>query len=298
MIGGASNPEASFPEAFFRLDGTSGTAAVDWMDEGGSAGFHGGVELDQPGAMEESSAVHLDGEGAYVDLGAEWDPYSFADRECGAESGYSVEMWVKFDAAEPDGREELFSRSEGGAGVSLYRSANGRLNFSVGPFGDVPTVSSEPVEDNEWHHVVATMAERAEPCVSISAFGFGAERELGAATVDDVAIYGEALDDAEIQSHLAVGDAPETETVLLPAIDPEAPDEDADGVPDELDNCPAVSNPDQEDSDGDGVGDACQGELDSDGDGVVDELDNCPEDVNPLQEDTDEDGVGDVCEAE
>ena len=35
------------------------------------------------------------------------------------------------------------------------------------------------------------------------------------------------------------------------------PDRDGDGVPDDTDNCPALANPDQEDADGDGFGDAC-----------------------------------------
>src|SRR5262245_60591959 len=59
---------------------------------------------------------------------------------------------------------------------------------------------------------------------------------------------------------------------------PVAADFDLDGVPDELDNCFDGSNPDQLDSDGDGLGDACDptpnGETDGDG---VDELtDLCP----------------------
>ena len=36
-------------------------------------------------------------------------------------------------------------------------------------------------------------------------------------------------------------------------------DTDLDGIPDDQDNCPNTANPDQVDSDGDGVGDACTG---------------------------------------
>jgi hypothetical protein len=51
-------------------------------------------------------------------------------------------------------------------------------------------------------------------------------------------------------------------------------DADGDGVPDALDNCPSVPNPDQTDADGDGLGDAC--DPDDDNDGVSDEVDVCP----------------------
>jgi hypothetical protein len=65
---------------------------------------------------------------------------------------------------------------------------------------------------------------------------------------------------------------------------------------DPADNCPLVYNPGQEDSDGDGTGDVCEG--DADGDTVVDDDDNCPEVDNPDQSDVDEDEIGDACDTE
>jgi hypothetical protein len=43
-------------------------------------------------------------------------------------------------------------------------------------------------------------------------------------------------------------------------IGPTAPDSDCDGVPDSVDNCPLVDNPNQSDVDSDGVGDVCDSE--------------------------------------
>jgi hypothetical protein len=42
-------------------------------------------------------------------------------------------------------------------------------------------------------------------------------------------------------------------------------DEDADGIPNSGDNCPFMKNPEQEDTDGDGIGDICQADINNDG---------------------------------
>jgi hypothetical protein len=54
-------------------------------------------------------------------------------------------------------------------------------------------------------------------------------------------------------------------------------DGDRDGIPDELDNCPAISNTDQHNIDGDALGDAC--DPDDDNDGCTDGEDQHPQDA-------------------
>lgn len=108
-----------------------------------------------------------------------------------------------------------------------------------------------------------------------------------------------------------VGDVCETrENFLI------ANDDDEDRVQNLIDNCPAVSNPNQADSDNDGVWDVCDNCMtfqnydqadtnsnwvwdiceDSDGDGIDSLEDNCITIANPDQADSDNDGIWNVCE--
>ena len=75
-------------------------------------------------------------------------------------------------------------------------------------------------------------------------------------------------------------------------------DTDGDLVLDPFDNCPTTANADQQDTDGDGIGDACEppSPPDGDGDGIPDATDNCPAVANAGQQDADGDGLGDACD--
>jgi hypothetical protein len=79
-------------------------------------------------------------------------------------------------------------------------------------------------------------------------------------------------------------------------------DQDVDGICGSADNCPTKANPAQDDTDTDGLGDACDTcpfdtINDTDDDGLCGNVDNCPQSYNPGQSDGDGDAYGDVCDA-
>ena len=99
------------------------------------------------------------------------------------------------------------------------------------------------------------------------------------------------LESNEDDSTAVVTQPPVSDDIIV------AHDRDSDGIVDTEDNC-HFTNPDQKDSDGDGLGDACDPDfIDTDNDGVVDTKDNCEIKFNPDQKDSDGDGLGDACDS-
>lgn len=196
----------------------------------------------------------------------------------------------------PDGTQSLFSN----VSANQILGATGGLSVSIGtpspslsptgPFGY--TVSYSGANSVSLSISDISLSSQGTAACSASVSGTGtSQRTVTLSSCSGVGTVG-----FSVAPGSATGTGGESATGVGSPRAVLDTDTDMDGIGSSFDNCPSVSNPTQQDTDGDGVGDACNDADDADGDEYADALDNCPTVSNPSQVDTDGDGIGDACE--
>jgi hypothetical protein len=243
----------------------------------------------------------------------------------------TIDFWAKFNSVPRTGNfaDSMFLIEKDTDYLVFWRADLQALEIDIadgcdggyhfGAFAQLPTLQA-----GVWHHYTLTALERMLPsdsefhiyfdgaeqsvtansCLSChfgcgwNGYGTTGELRIGMRTqlffgplafngfIDELELFDRVLSQSEIQALYDAGSAGKCKPV----------DTDNDGVPNASDNCPAIPNPDQLDTDADGQGNAC--DADDDNDGVPDATDNCPLVANTNQADNDHDGIGNACDAD
>ena len=222
----AAEVQADGPQAWWSMDETGGSQAVDGSGNGNHAVYRGGIALGRPGPV--GNAALLDGVDDYLTAPA--------SSSLDLDMGVTVEAWVR--------------RLKSGWQVVVGKPGNGRSRFEnyalwidpddrpVGYFGNGTSyfgVYSPVAVDTRWHHLAVTydnaVARLYIDGVEVATSRSGVRltpnpgplnigRELPnehyrfGGLLDEVAVYGTALSAQRIQRH--VGAAPRTEATTGP----------------------------------------------------------------------------------
>jgi hypothetical protein len=206
--------------------------------------------------------------------------------------GITLSMWIKADDLQGY-HPTLFQI---GDNITGGISDSGKLKFTV---GTIPIESKTPITRNTWHHIAFTYSN-SEMKIYYNGREEGSAFNVpqGMIPTGNTPVYvggssttpvvNMRFDEVRLFGYTCLPMNISYDALIVPE------DTDRDGFWNSIDNCPNSYNPDQKDTDRDGIGDVC--DLDDDNDNVPDATDNCPLTQNADQLDTDHDGIGDACD--
>ncbi|WP_349309732.1 PKD domain-containing protein [Microbacterium sp. MM2322] len=205
---------------FWRLSDTDATTAGDWA---------GTSDLPISGTVDSSAgAIVSDADTAKTFSNGAYGATSTAIE---GPNTFTVESWVKTTSTSGGKIIGFGNTSSGNSGNydrHVYMDNDGRIWFGVHPGGVRTVNSSAGYNDGQWHHIVATLsadgmklyldgkrvAQRADATAGQGYSGYwriGGDSIGGwpnqpssnflTGTIDEVAVYGEALTLAEVQTH-------------------------------------------------------------------------------------------------
>ncbi len=212
---------AANPVAYWRLDESSGTDLIDYLGVHNGQ-YNGGFTLNQPGysIFDTNKAVAFDGSSGYAQV-----PY-FDDLN---QPTFSVECWVYPTGGAGNYRSPFSNRDTafGAQGYLFYADDQDKWDFWIGG-GGWNTAIGPAVALNQWTHLVGTFDGtnqvfyvNGQQVVSQLAFlgantqrplNIGAGRNESASPaaywpgrIDEVAVYTNALNAAQVQAHYLLG---------------------------------------------------------------------------------------------
>lgn len=238
------------PDPYDRAASTRGLAVGDW-DHDTTTELAVGIGR---GDGRDNDADYT-GEARLVEPGPAWPPtYDLATESdstiYGRAMGDSFGVTVRYSDIDADRAEELVAEAPYAHGPDDSRPDSGEV-YLLRSDGELPYELDLAIDDSDMI-VYGELEGDKMTCKSVSD------------------LNGDGFDELVLTTAIDHDDRVSSIWLVSPY------DADGDGLYQLADNCPLVANPEQTDSDGDLVGDAC--EVDYDGDGQADGDDCAPED--------------------
>ncbi|MFD3443751.1 LamG-like jellyroll fold domain-containing protein [Microbacteriaceae bacterium 4G12] len=209
------------PDIYWRLNDTTATTAADSSLSRNGGTYSGGVTTQQAGALAgvDDRAAAFDGtSGALI-----------SQRQTANPQVYSLELW--FNSTSKTGGK-LIGFGDAASGLStqydrhVYLQPNGQVVFGTKTTQENRITSTGAYNDGRWHHVVATQSadglrlyldgqlagthRSTAGGIYNGYWRVGGDRTWGTGTylasrIDEVAVYGTALDATAVSEHFALG---------------------------------------------------------------------------------------------